>query len=109
MSAVRSVGGIALSIGLLVGCATSRPTESVSTETVAATPGDADQWTPETVGRMQRLVSAHCTDCHSTPRAAAYTADQWRRILPEMREDADLSPEEYTALLAYVVHFARPN
>lgn len=55
---------------------------------------------PLVLGR--KLYFTKCADCHVAEPVKRYSATEWAHILPDMAEEAKLSPSETAAVRAYV-------
>ncbi|MEN8132375.1 MAG: hypothetical protein ABFS45_19795 [Pseudomonadota bacterium] len=50
----------------------------------------------------QEIFESRCDKCHAQPDPHNYTADQWVKRLTSMISIAQLTPEEYESVLAYL-------
>ncbi len=82
------------SLLLLASCGPATPAGKGPT-TGAVAPGD-----PLILGR--KLYFTKCADCHVAEPVKRYSAAEWAHILPDMAEEAKLSPSETAAVRAYV-------
>jgi hypothetical protein len=86
---LRSAGWIALPAGVIAfGCVSTDAPES-----------------PDTPGG-RRLYLTCSSSCHSPEPVMKFSRDEWETILPDMNEEAKLSPSEAALIRDYVMsHF----
>lgn len=56
-----------------------------------------------TLEEGRRLYTGRCATCHTIDPVGKYTATRWREIIPEMADEAKLTPAERDALLTYLL------
>jgi mono/diheme cytochrome c family protein len=56
-----------------------------------------------TLARGRHVFINRCISCHSLEPVNRYSVEQWKTILPEMAEEANLSEDQQADLLAYVL------
>lgn len=78
----------------LASCASLEQTVPI----VASAPGESSAMLAE--GRT--IYTHQCTACHSAEPVSAYSAAQWRQILPDMNRKSKLTPEQGQAVETYV-------
>ena len=59
--------------------------------------------TAESLEAGRESFLAHCKACHDFPSLAAYSDDDWKRIIPKMARNAKLSPADGDAILTFVL------
>ena len=51
----------------------------------------------------RHIYTGRCAACHSIDPVGKYSPDRWRAIIDDMADEAELSPSEKSAVLAYVL------
>ena len=100
---MKTFGWVIAAVGVLIGgCAT-----------IIAVPTSLDSERSgvplETLVEGRQLFVGRCGSCHRTPDPGSLNADEWGKVLPEMMEDAKLSPPEAAQVLAFLQALARPS
>lgn len=97
--------------GTLLGACSREMTPTVSaTPAVVQTQAAATEEETPTIDAAA-LLEARCGDCHSLSKttAARYTQEQWQQVVTRMiGHGAELSPDEETALVAYLAETYKP-
>lgn len=62
---------------------------------------------PDQSAEGKVLFDAKCGKCHGLPDPAQYTSQEWRPIMQKMSYKAQLTPEEKTSVMFYVMRNAK--
>jgi cytochrome c5 len=62
---------------------------------------------PDRVSKGRLVFEASCKKCHELYSPGTRNADSWISIMREMGPKANLSPDHYTMVSAYLVQNAR--
>jgi hypothetical protein len=54
------------------------------------------------------LYAQECTKCHGFEPREKYTAEQWKRIVPDMARKAGIDSNQEAIILKYVLEAAKP-
>ena len=92
---MKALAGFFTVVALGAGCAAMIPHATLSHAERSGVP-------LETLEQGRGLFVGHCGNCHLAPDPGSLSAEQWAQILPEMLDDAHLSPEQATEVLAYL-------
>lgn len=100
MSKNSAAAQVLLSVmtALLASCAS---TETAVPAVTVVAPGSAGAQRAQLESGRTVYVTK-CARCHAPEPVAKFSASRWAAIIPEMTEDAKLSPQETEALKAYV-------
>lgn len=77
-------------------------TSCMSVEQIAPTVTSAPGSSSAVLAEGRSIYTRQCTACHTAEPVSAYTAAQWREILPRMSEETKLNPAQSRAVEAYV-------
>ena len=88
--------------GLFASCATITPMPTSVDSDRSGTP-------LATLVQGRELFVGHCGSCHRTPDPGSRDAAEWARVLPEMMDDAKLSPEQAAQVLAFLQALCQPS
>lgn len=91
-----------LAWGVVAACAPAIP---------QVTPEDARRAGTDlaTLTADRAMYVANCSGCHRLFHPGDRTVAEWRQRLPQMSEEASLSPTELAAVERYLMAFARPE
>lgn len=83
----------------------------VSLETLAPqVPGPFANSTEQSkIALGRQLYVTTCTKCHAVEPVKKYSLAEWGRILPEMAEEANTSPEQTESLRCYLQAVLKQN
>ncbi len=56
-----------------------------------------------TLEEGRRLYTGRCATCHTIDPVEKYSASRWREIIADMADEANLTPTEREAVLAYLL------
>ena len=87
--------------GLIASCAAITPVPTAIDAERSGVPLD-------TLAQGRTLFVSHCGNCHRTPDPGSRNAAEWAKVLPEMMDDAKLSPEQGAQVLAFLQALAQP-
>ncbi len=98
---VIGVGGL-ISALVLAGCE-SAPRTSAPVSAGMATGTASQQADATALGTGRTLYAARCAACHTLPKAAAHSAEQWPALVAGMAKRSGLNPEQSQQVLAYIL------
>ncbi len=85
---------------ILVYCSTQRYIPSSKEIQLAQT--QWEQADSTYLSKGNQLYELKCSGCHYLYKPKNYTIDQWKKLLPEMKDKAKLTEEEYKTIKVYL-------